>query len=186
MPGSSTLQERKPREVTLEGVRITYRNFQGRADTFNQAGRRNFVVLLDDDTAGVMKKEGWNVKVLAPRDEADTPQAILKVNVKYDGKGAPPRVYLVTTRGKTMLDADSVRVVDFAEIENVDLVIRPWNYDINGSQGISAYLKSIYVTMHEDDLDRKYHDVPDARAAMAYDPAENPDENEDQNEEPPF
>ncbi len=177
-----------PRELTLEGVRIRYPNFQGRADTFNQAGRRNFVVLLDDDTASAMKKEGWNVKVLAPRDETDTPQAIMKVNVKYDGKGAPPRVYLITSRGKTLLDEDSVRVVDFAEIDNVDMIIRPWNYDINGSQGISAYLKSIYVTMHEDDLMRKYRDVADARAAMAYDPAENPDENSDDpdEEEPPF
>lgn len=177
-----------PREITLEGVRITYRNFQGRADTFNQLGRRNFVVLLDDDTASAMKKEGWNVKVLAPRDETETPQAIMKVNVKYDGKGAPPQVYLVTSRGKTLLDADSARVVDWAEIENVDLIIRPWNYDISGRQGISAYLKSIYVTIHEDDLARKYRDVPDARASMAYDPTENPDENSDEpgEEEPPF
>jgi hypothetical protein len=177
-----------PREVTLEGVRIRYPNFQGRKDTFNEAGRRNFVVLLDDDTASVMKKEGWNVKILAPRDETDTPQAIMKVNVKYDSKGAPPRVYLITSRGKTLLDADSARLIDIVEIDNVDMVIRPWNYDINGSQGISAYLKSIYVTMHEDDLDRKYRDVTDARAAMAYDPAENPDEISDDpdEEEPPF
>jgi hypothetical protein len=176
------------RELTLEGVRIRYPNFQGRADTFNQAGRRNFVVLLDDDTASAMLKEGWNVKTLAPRDETDTPQAIMKVNVKYDGKGAPPQVYLITTRGKTLLDENSARLIDIAEIENVDMIIRPWRYDINGSQGISAYLKSIYVTMHEDDLARKYRDVADARAAMAYDPAENPDENSDDpdEEEPPF
>jgi hypothetical protein len=110
-----------------------------------------------------MKADGWNVKWLQPREEGDLPQAIVKVQVAF-GKN-PPRIVMITSKGQTPLDEDMVRLLDWAQISNVDLIIRPYEWDINGNQGIAAYLKSIYVTIIEDELELKYRDVPETGIA---------------------
>jgi hypothetical protein len=173
--------------VVLENVRIIFRNFTGAAGRFNAKGDRNFNVLIDDETAEAMAKDGWNIKYLRPREEGDAPQARLEVKVKYvrrDGSriSIPPRVMMITSRGKTPLDESMVMVLDWADIENVDMIIRPVEWDVNGKQGIAAYLKAIYVTVREDELERKYLDVPDsAGSALAL-----PDSEQEGGGEPPF
>ena len=149
--------------VVLEECRILFRNFSGEEGRFNAKGQRNFNVLLDDKTAEAMLEDGWNVKYLQPREEGDPPQPRLEVSVHF-GKN-PPRIILITSKGKTPLDESMVSLLDWAEIENVDMIIRPYHWDVNGRQGIKAYLKSIYVTIREDELEKKYLDVPDSAAA---------------------
>jgi hypothetical protein len=157
--------------VVLEGVRIIFRNFSGAEGRFNAKGNRNFNVLIDDDTAHAMENDGWNIKWLQPREEGDRPQARLEVTVKW-GTGAPPRVILITSRGKTTLTEDMVGILDWAQIENVDMIIRPYEWVVNEKTGVKAYLKAIYVTIVEDELEMKYLDVPDsAAAALMDDPA---------------
>lgn len=147
--------------ITLEGVRIIFRNFSGEEGRFNAKGDRNFNVLIDDELAESMIADGWNIKYLKPREEEDKPQARLEVAVEYR-KGRPPRVMMITSRGKTLLDESMVNVLDYAEIENVDMIIRPSVWEVNGRSGVKAYLQSIYVTIVEDDLEKKYLDVPDS------------------------
>jgi hypothetical protein len=146
--------------VVLEDRRILFRNFSGEEGRFNAKGKRNFNVLLTDAEGEAMAADGWNVKWLQPRDEGDVPQARLEVNIGFERM--PPRVVLITSRGKTQLDESMVNVLDYAEIEMVDLIIRPYEWDINGKQGVKAYLKSLYVTIREDELELKYIDVPDS------------------------
>ena len=146
--------------IRIEGARIGFRNFSGEEGRFNPKGRRNFCVFLEEDIAKDMEKEGWNVKWLQPREEGDEPQAYLQVKVVF-GK-IPPKIVLVTGRGKTRLDEDTVNILDWAEIQNVDLVIRPYNWEVNGSTGVSAYIKTMYVTLREDEFESKYYDVPDS------------------------
>lgn len=147
--------------IILEDVRLLFRNFSGEADRFNAAGNRKFNIALDEENARRMAKDGWNVRWLPPREEGDPEQPVLKVVVKYGGKGRPPHVVLITSKGKTNLTEDTIGLLDWAQIINVDCKIRPWAYDIGGRQGIAAYLQSIYVTIDEDALERKYMDVPD-------------------------
>ena len=149
--------------IRIEGARIGFRNFSGEEGRFNPKGRRNFCVFLEEDIAKDMEKEGWNVKWLQPREEGDEPQAYLQVKLVF-GK-IPPKIVLVTGRGKTRLDEDTVNILDWAEIQNVDLVIRPYNWEVNGSTGVSAYIKTMYVTLKEDEFESKYYDVPDSAAS---------------------
>ena len=146
--------------VRIEGARIGFRNFSGEEGRFNPKGRRNFCVFLEIEVANEMEKEGWNVKWLQPRDEGDDPQPYLQVKVVF-GK-IPPKIVLVTSHGKTRLDEDTINILDWAEIVNVDLVIRPYNWEANGRTGVSAYAKTMYVTLKEDEFENKYYDVPDS------------------------
>jgi len=148
--------------VVMEGVRLVFRNFTGKEGEYNREGDRNFGVILPDNaTAEAMLADGWNVKYLKPRedDEEETePTPWLPVKVGY-GKGRPPKIFMVTERGKTALDEDTVATLDWADITNVDMIVRPYHYEVSGRSGISAYLQSMYATIEEDELERKYAEM---------------------------
>lgn len=151
--------------VMMEGVRLVFRNFAGKEGQYNREGDRNFAVLIDDAVANDLANDGWNVKWLQPRDDADEdemPQAYLQVSVNF--KGRPPRIVLITSRGRTHLDEESVDTLDWADIQNADLIVRPYNWDVNGKSGIKAYLQSLYVTIEEDELEKKYAELDEARS----------------------
>ena len=70
---------------------------------------------------------------------------------------------LVTRSGMTQLDAATVEILDFADIESVDLVLNPYNWSMkNGSAGVKAYVKVMYVTIAEDAFEDKDHNAPDS------------------------
>src|SRR3954454_12202340 len=98
------LMPRAENTVLMEGVRIIFRNFAGKEGQYNREGDRNFAVLLDDKTAQAMAEDNWNVKWLQPRgeEEEETPQAYLPISVNF--KGRPPRIVMITSRGRTHLD----------------------------------------------------------------------------------
>jgi hypothetical protein len=157
---------KKMNSITLENVRILFRNFIGAEGKYNRAGARNFCAVLPNDIADLMERDGWNVKTLKAREEGDEPLRYIKCSVNYNGR--PPRIVMITSRGKTHLGEDMVSVLDWAEITNVDLIINPFEWDINGSTGVSAYVQSAYVTISEDELEKKYLDVPDSAAALLH------------------
>lgn len=141
---------------------IRFRNFAGKEGRYNKEGDRNFCILLNPDDADELVKEGWNVRFLNPRDEGDEPVPYIQVKVGFGGKGRPPKVVMVTKRGKTQLDEESVNTLDWAEIEFADIAINPYHYTVNGKSGIKAYLKTMYVTIAEDEFEDQYWDVPDS------------------------
>lgn len=154
---------KKRNNIIIEGARIIFRNFKGEATQFNRAGDRNFCVVLDEDFARDLEADGWNVKRKAPREEGDDELIYLKVKVAFGNY--PPIIKQVTSRGATKLDEDTVMILDSAAIENVDLIISPYEYEVNGKRGISAYLKKMYVTIAEDVLDKKYARFEDVEGA---------------------
>jgi hypothetical protein len=117
-------------------------------------------VFLDPKIAEDLVADGWNVRYLEPRDPDDEKQAYLQVAVNFSN--VPPKIIVITSKNKTTLEETTVNMLDWAEIENVDLIIRPYNWDVNGKSGVKAYIKSMYVTLVEDEFEKKYRDVPDA------------------------
>lgn len=144
--------------IMMEGVRIIFRNFRGEESQYNREGDRNFGVLIDAGLATQLIDDGWNVKYLKndDADEGESPQAWLPVSVSW--KGRAPTVIAIgdKTKIRTHLGEDEVEAMDWYDIINVDLIVRPYSWEVNNKTGIKAYLKSIYVTYEEDQLQIKY------------------------------
>lgn len=146
--------------ISIENARLVFKNFSGKEGKYNPAGRRNFCVLLDTDSAKDLEKEGWNIKWLQPRDEADEEQAYLQVSVAYNNY--PPKIVLISGSGKTVLDEEEVSSLDWADLKEVNLIIRPYEWNVNNKSGVKAYLKAGYFEIEEDEFEAKYKDIPDS------------------------
>ena len=135
--------------LQIDDARIIYRNFSGAPSKFNREGDRNFSVIIpDEEQSQALIKKGWNVKIKPPREEGDSPFMHLPVKVKFNDRG--PNVYLVTGDRMNKLDEETVGLLDDVDILRVDLDIRPYDWDVNGKTGRTAYLQSIKVIQQVD------------------------------------
>ena len=138
----------------VENARLVFRNFSGKEGQYNREGDRNFAVILDESAAEVMLKDGWNVKFLASREEEEADTPYIQVAVNFNNR--PPRVVMITSTARTHLDENSIPVLDWADIQTCDLIARAYDWTVNGKSGTKAYLQSMFVTIEEDELERKY------------------------------
>lgn len=146
--------------IIIENAHLFFKNFSGREDKYNREGQRNFCVYIDDaQMAQKLIEDGWNVRVRPPRDEGDEPRYYLQVAVSF--KNILPKIVMLTRRNRTILDEEAVAALDFAEIRQADVTIRPYNWVMqegtrNEKRGVKAYLKTLYVTIEEDEFAEKY------------------------------
>ena len=142
--------------LQIDNARIIFRNFRGEASKFNREGDRNFAVIIDnEEIADRLAADGWNVKIKPSKEDDDMLFMYLQVKVKFNGRG--PRVYLKTGRAMNRLDEDSIDCLDDIDISGVDLDIRPYDWEVNGKTGRTAYLQSIEVTQECDRFMDRYN-----------------------------
>lgn len=143
--------------LQINDARIIYRNFSGAPSKFNREGDRNFAMIVpDQELADKLVDAGWNVKIKPPRDEEDTPFMYLPIKVKFNERG--PIVYLQSGKSKTKLNEDTIECLDHIDIMSVDLDIRPYNWEVNGKEGRTAYLQSIFVIQEIDRFADRFAD----------------------------
>lgn len=146
--------------------RILWPNFSGNKTPFNSEGDRNFNIHLTKKEADDLGAEGWNVKCKPPRpdDEDQVERCVLKCAVSF--KVRPPRVKMIgdKSRNETFLDETNIGLLDDADIATVDLSFTPYFYTMfedtpQETDGVAAYLKTMYVVTIEDELDMKWEAI---------------------------
>ena len=147
--------------LILEDISLIFRNLSGARGQYNAEGDRNFSILLDDaELADSLANEGWNVRPLTLRDPEDEQHYHLSVKVDFKGF-VPPQIYSVRKSGKMLLTPDTVAMLDYLPLEGADVVLNPYNWEVNGNTGCKAYCHQLFARISETELDLKYSDIPD-------------------------
>ena len=143
-------------KIIIEGVPLLFRNFEGRETEFNAPGNRNFCVPLEPDVAKTLIDDGWNVKMLKPREEDDEPRPYINVAVGF--KIRPPRMVMINSisKNRTVLDEETCQLLDWADILYADVMLRRRDWSMRGNSGVKAYLNTLYAIIDENYLDLKY------------------------------
>ena len=146
------------KNIDIEGAMIIWKNFSGERDKFNP-GKRGFSVVIDDTVmADELRQEGWNVKDRPLQEGADDSEQEWTLPVKLN-MNRYTQVWLIVGNHKTLLDEDTVSQLDVVDIVNCDISIRPYEWEMNGRTGITAYVDSMYVTIRENKFAEKYADL---------------------------
>lgn len=144
-------------KLAIDNARIIFKNFTGKDDKFGREGDRSFSIVIEDDAlAEQLANDGWNVKPLTPRDPDEKVNHFIKVKISF--KVRPPKIWLLTNHKRALLDEDTIATLQYARIENADVVISPWRWEVNGKTGIAAYLETLYVKIEDDPFADKYAD----------------------------
>lgn len=142
--------------LEIEDARIIFRNFAGLGSKFNREGDRNFAVIIPtQEICDELVEAGWNVKIKPPREEGDTPFMYLPVKIKFNNRG--PAAYVLSGNNPpTRLNEDTISMLDEIDIASVRMDLRPYDWDVNGKQGRTAYLQAIEVTQNIDRFGAQY------------------------------
>lgn len=140
----------------VEDAKLMFRNFSGVEDDYNTKGDRNFAVVLSEEQAAEMDKEGWLIKRTKPRegDEEDMTEPFISVTAGY--KHTPPSVMLVTSNSRVPLDESTVGTLDHADLKTVDLICTAYHWEVGGKTGIKAYLQTMFAVLDENPLELKW------------------------------
>lgn len=141
----------------IRNVEMIYPNFEGRKGIYNDSGKRNFKIVLDDDTAKMLKDNGWtSVTYKQSKNDPDVGRWEMKVNVRFDK--FPPRIVLTNSSGHRFLNEENAGLIDHLKFEKIDIRLSPYNYfDRRTNEPCcSAYLEAFYGTIFEDELDKEY------------------------------
>ena len=144
--------------INIEGAIIIWKNFSGERDKFNP-GKRGFSVVIDDASmAEELRNEGWNVKDRPLQEGADPSEQEWALPVKLN-MNRYTQVWLIVGNHKTLLDENTVAQLDVVDFVNCDISIRPYEWEMGGRNGITAYVDSMYVTIRENKFAEKYADL---------------------------
>lgn len=140
----------------ISGHNIRFANFAGReVPPFNPAGKRNFCVdILDPGFAEELAREGWNIRYDKNEQRIDEGAAFppnLKIEIGFNDKVPHPRIMMEQAGNKVWLNEETLGDLDEMEIIRiVEMEIRPYNWNVRGETGVSAYLSKMRVEVARD------------------------------------
>lgn len=140
----------------IDGRNIRFINFEGKEiPPFNPRGKRNFCIdILDPAFAEELSAEGWNIRYDKNEQriaEGNTYPPNLKIEVSYNDKVPHPRIMLEQAGNKVWLDENSVGTLDDLEIIRiVEMEVRPYNWEVRGETGVTAYLSKMRIEAARD------------------------------------
>ena len=118
-----------------------------------------YIMVQDsNEMAEELRNEGWNVKNRPLQEGADTSEQEWTLPVKLN-MNRYTQVWLIVGNHKTLLDENTVAQLDVVDIVNCDISIRPYEWEMGGRTGITAYVDSMYVTIRENKFAEKYADL---------------------------
>ena len=154
-------------DITIRGAagqQIIFRNFEGAAGQFNNAGDRNFCLIIDEELAGELQSKGFSVKHTKAREDFDSVPYI-KIKVGFTLKDGtdnpyPPKIFKIDSSGMRALDKTNVKLLDGARIKSADLIFAGNPYEDRNTHEVrySAYLRNLYAEIEENDLEREYNE----------------------------
>ena len=142
--------------ITIKDCSVAYKNFRGIGGDYNADGDSNFTVVIDEEVARELKKAGYNIRVQPGRKEGDEDRYLLKVNVSY--RFVAPNIYVIDDGTRVKMAEDTVGRLDGANIDFVDLSFTPSHWKKGAREGVAAYLKTLYVYLQVDELDREWNE----------------------------
>lgn len=153
---------RRVAPLTIRNAQIIFKNFSGKPDRYHPKGdSRSFCVIISDpETAQSMADDGWNIRALRPREDAedDGPVSYVSVKVSYDNY--PPNIYMISGRRKVALNEDTIGELDHCRFIKADVRISPYTYidRETGDERLAAYCRDLYATVEVDELAEEYAD----------------------------
>ena len=121
-----------------------WRNFSGEKGTYNNEGERGFTVFLPESLYHEMLDEGWYVK---HKEQYAGDEREYQLNVTLAFGKYPPAITMIASDGaSTILTEDNISLLQTADFERCDLIIRPYNWEnARGEKGVKAYVDTMTV-----------------------------------------
>ena len=170
-------------QVRLEDAEVIYHDFRGAPTKFNpNGGRRTVSIELENPMARNRRFEdhfspisiqqliadGWKVKTVKKREgEEDAPDRYYLecvISFPRDDDRNGPSIFVVNSGEYTedgrlranRISEASIGVLDYAKILRVDADINPYNWEVRGDTGVTAYIDKLYVVIEKSPYDDKY------------------------------
>ena len=152
----------KTQPFTVENARLVYKNFAGLEGDYNNAGDRNFHVVIEDhDYARELEAQRYNITWPKPnpdiKPEDDERNPTLKVKIKFAD------IYIVKsgtngTGRPEKLEEQDWEMLDWMTPKQIDLTVKPYDYSDRYSTGtgITAYLQELVMVVELTELQEKY------------------------------
>jgi hypothetical protein len=78
----------------------------------------------------------------------------LPVKIKFNDRG--PNVYLRSGSARNKLDEETIGMIDDIDIIHIDMDLRPYDWEVNGKEGRTAYLQSMEVFQNLDRFEARW------------------------------
>lgn len=139
----------------VSNASLIFKNFKGEAKKFNAKGNRNFHIQLTKELADGLLSDFSDLNIKFPEDDLDesyNPHIVVKIATN----NKIPEVYKIIGDKSIQLTERTLGTLDNDKFDNVDLVLRPYHWEINDKTGTSLYLQKGYFTVEEDIFSKKY------------------------------